>query len=70
MLMLMGYSDAFRAHSTEIFVLQMMIKNFLFYAFSEFVNDWAATKGPDEMTRVFGIVTVCGFATCLPMCKF
>ncbi|KAF2727458.1 MFS transporter-like protein [Polyplosphaeria fusca] len=62
--------DAFRAHSTEIFVLQMMLKNFLFYAFSEFVNEWTAEKGPAEVTRVFGIVTLCGFVSCIPMYVF
>ncbi|KAF2262884.1 MFS general substrate transporter [Lojkania enalia] len=62
--------DAFKKYSTEIFILQMMIKNFLFYAFSTFVNEWAASDGPDHMTRVFGIVTVCGFTTCVPMYMF
>ncbi|KAF2243389.1 serine/threonine kinase 16 [Trematosphaeria pertusa] len=58
--------DAFRKYSTEIFILQMMIKNFLFYAFSTFVNEFAA-EGPGHMCRVFGIVTICGFTTCVPM---
>ncbi|KAF2119088.1 major facilitator superfamily domain-containing protein [Lophiotrema nucula] len=62
--------DAFKKYSTEIFILQMMIKNFLFYAFSTFVNDWAAEKGPANMTRTFGIVTICGFTTCIPMYVF
>ncbi|KAF2463590.1 MFS general substrate transporter, partial [Lindgomyces ingoldianus] len=62
--------DAFKKYSTEIFILQMMIKNFLFYAFSTFINDWMAKKGPGNMCKVFGIVTLCGFTTCVPMCKF
>ncbi|KAF2178991.1 MFS general substrate transporter [Zopfia rhizophila CBS 207.26] len=62
--------DAFKKYSTEIFILQMMIKNFLFYAFSTFVNEWAAEKGPGEMCKVFGIVTLCGFTTCVPMYAF
>lgn len=48
----------------------MMIKNFVFYAFSTFINDFAAEKGPGHMCRVFGIVTLCGFTTCVPMCKY
>ncbi|KAJ4289662.1 hypothetical protein N0V90_010991 [Kalmusia sp. IMI 367209] len=45
--------DAFRPYATEIFILQMMIKNFLFYAFSTFINEFAAEKGPAHM-YVFG----------------
>ncbi|KAH7117720.1 major facilitator superfamily domain-containing protein [Dendryphion nanum] len=62
--------DAFKPHATSIFILQMMIKNFLFYAFSTFVNDFASKKGPGHMCRVFGTVTLVGFATCVPMCEF
>ncbi|KAF2280518.1 MFS general substrate transporter [Westerdykella ornata] len=62
--------DAFRPFSTQIFILQMMIKNFLFYAFSTFINEFAAERGPGHMCRVFGIVTVCGFSTCVPMYVF
>ena len=62
--------DAFRTQSTQIFILQMMIKNFLFYAFSTFVNEFVAEHGPGHMCRVFGTVTLCGFVTCIPMCKF
>ncbi|PSN67779.1 MFS general substrate transporter [Corynespora cassiicola Philippines] len=62
--------DAFKKYSTEIFILQMMIKNFLFYAFSTFVNEYAAEKGPGHMCRVWGIVTLCGFTTCVPMYIF
>jgi hypothetical protein len=63
------HRDAFKTHSTEIFILQMMIKNFVFYAFSTFINEYAATEGPGHMCRVFGIVTLCGFTTCVPMCE-
>lgn len=64
------FSDAFRPYATELFILQMMVKNFLFYAFSTFVNDFAAGPGgAAHMCQVWGIVTVCGFATCVPMCK-
>lgn len=67
--LLILHRDAFRKYSTEIFILQMMIKNFLFYSFSTFINDFAAKKGPGHMCKVFGIVTLCGFTTCIPMCK-
>ncbi|KAF2016396.1 MFS general substrate transporter [Aaosphaeria arxii CBS 175.79] len=62
--------DSFKSYSTEIFILQMMIKNFLFYAFSTFINEFAAKEGPGHMCRVFGIVTVCGFVSCIPMYMF
>lgn len=62
--------DAFKPHATSIFILQMMIKNFLFYGFSTFVNEFAAKEGPGHMCRVWGIVTLAGFATCIPMYVF
>lgn len=48
----------------------MMTKNFLFYAFSTFINNFAAEKGPGHMCRIFGTVTVVGFLTCVPMCEY
>lgn len=48
----------------------MMIKNFVFYAFSTFINEYAAKEGPGHMCKVFGIVTLCGFTTCVPMCEY
>ncbi|OAG10928.1 serine/threonine kinase 16 [Paraphaeosphaeria sporulosa] len=62
--------DAFRPYATEIFILQMMIKNFLFYAFSTFINEFVAAHGPANMAKVWGIITVCGFVTCVPMYMF
>jgi MFS family permease len=46
--------DAFRDMSNEIFIAGMVFKNFLFYGFSYFVNDWTARKGPAEVFYVFG----------------
>lgn len=66
----MDLSDAFRPYATEMFILQMMIKNFLFYAFSTFVNDFVAERGAAHMCKVWGIITVCGFVTCVPMYMF
>jgi hypothetical protein len=45
--------DAFRDISAEVFIMNMVFKNFLFYAFSYFVNDWTAKKGPAEVFYVF-----------------
>jgi MFS family permease len=48
--------DAFRDISAEIFIMNMVFKNFLFYAFSYFVNDWTATDGPAIVFYVFAAV--------------
>ncbi|KAJ4415147.1 hypothetical protein N0V82_007517 [Gnomoniopsis sp. IMI 355080] len=59
--------DSFPRQSTEVFILQMMLKNFLFYAFSNFINTWAATAGAGAVFRVFGIVSLALLALCIPM---
>ena len=46
-----------------------MVKNFLFYAFSTFINSWAAKSGAGEVFKTWGIVSLCLLATCIPMCK-
>jgi hypothetical protein len=46
--------DAYRDMSSEIFIMNMVFKNFLFYAFSYFVNDWTAKEGPAKVFYVFG----------------
>lgn len=46
--------DAFRDISAEVFIINMVVKNFLFYGFSYFVNDWTARAGPAEVFYVFG----------------
>lgn len=45
--------DSFRDISSEVFIMNMVFKNFLFYGFSYFVNDWTATKGPAIVFYVF-----------------
>ncbi|KAJ9139459.1 MFS general substrate transporter [Pleurostoma richardsiae] len=62
--------DAFPKQSTEIFVLQMMVKNFMFYGFSTFINTWATEKGAGNVFKTYGILSVCLFATCIPMYVF
>ncbi|KAH7026872.1 major facilitator superfamily domain-containing protein [Macrophomina phaseolina] len=62
--------DSYKEQATEIFILQMTAKNLLFYGFSTFVNTWVATDGPPEIFRVYGIVSLCIVATCIPMYVF
>lgn len=45
--------DAFRDISSEVFIVNMVFKNFLFYGFSYFVNDWTARDGPAIVFYVF-----------------
>jgi hypothetical protein len=45
--------DAFRDISAEVFIINMVFKNFLFYGFSYFVNDWTAKEGPAIVFYVF-----------------
>ncbi|KAA8618447.1 AraJ Arabinose efflux permease [Pyrenophora tritici-repentis] len=46
--------DAFRHLSSEMFIMNMVFKNFLFYGFSYFVNDWTASSGPSVVFNTFG----------------
>ncbi|EXJ53391.1 uncharacterized protein A1O5_13380 [Cladophialophora psammophila CBS 110553] len=50
--------DAFREDSNEIFILAMLFKNFLFYGYSYFVNNWVVEKGISQVMNVFGGVGV------------
>ncbi|KAK5031512.1 hypothetical protein LTR13_007840 [Exophiala sideris] len=52
--------DAFRRQSNEIFIMNMLFKNFMFYGLSIFVNDWVVGSGPEEVMFVFG-GTACAF---------
>ncbi|KAH7032350.1 major facilitator superfamily domain-containing protein [Macrophomina phaseolina] len=54
--------DAFRDMSSEIFIIGMVFKNFVFYGFSYFVNDWTADAGPAQVFYVMGGI---GFAIVL-----
>ncbi|KAJ5513438.1 hypothetical protein N7463_002990 [Penicillium fimorum] len=55
--------DAFRENSTEIFILLMTAKNFIFYGFSQVINTWAEEKGPSDVLKTFGIITLCLIGT-------
>ncbi|KAJ4549035.1 hypothetical protein HRR77_003914 [Exophiala dermatitidis] len=46
--------DSFRSQSNEIFVMNMLFKNFMFYGLSNFANDWVAANGPEQIMYVFG----------------
>ncbi|KAK5188362.1 hypothetical protein LTR96_011339 [Exophiala xenobiotica] len=50
-----GYGlDAFRDLSSEMFVAGIIYKNFLFYGFSNFVNNWLVTSGPGAVFYALG----------------
>jgi hypothetical protein len=46
--------DSFRHQSNEIFVMNMLFKNFMFYGLSNFANNWVADSGPEQIMFVFG----------------
>lgn len=46
--------DSFRSQANEIFVMNMLFKNFMFYGLSNFANPWVVSKGPEEIMWVFG----------------
>lgn len=54
--------DAYRDMSNEIFIMGMMFKNFLFYGWSYFINDWEAKSGP---LNQFGVWSAVAFALVL-----
>lgn len=55
--------DAYRDMSSEIFIAGMVFKNFLFYGFSYFVNDWTTAVGPAKVFYVFGGISFAMIAT-------
>lgn len=50
--------DAFRSISTETFIMNMLFKNFMFYALSNFANPWVISNGPEQIMYVFGGTTI------------
>lgn len=62
--------DSYRDMSNEIFIAAMVFKNFLFYGFSYFVNNWTAVKGTGEVFGVFGGVALAMTLTTIPMFIF
>jgi hypothetical protein len=49
--------DGFRHLSHEAFIAAMMVKNFLFYGYSTFMNNWTASAGPDVPFYTFAGIT-------------
>lgn len=49
--------DGFRDLSSEAFIAAMMFKNFVFYGYSTFINNWVGSVGPDTPFYIFGGVT-------------
>ncbi|KOS38860.1 hypothetical protein ACN38_g10301 [Penicillium nordicum] len=62
--------DAFREMSNEIFVANVMVKNFLFYGYSYFINDWITARGAATPFYVFGGVSAALIISTLPVYIF
>ncbi|KAF2099885.1 MFS general substrate transporter [Rhizodiscina lignyota] len=62
--------DAYREMSSEMFIANMMFKNFLFYGYSYFVNNWAAASGPGQVFYVWGGVSFALLLTTIPLYVF
>ena len=54
--------DAYRDASNEIFIMNMFLKNFLFYGISYVANDWVARDGP------FVVLAACGGSSVAIVC--
>lgn len=50
--------DAYREMSNEIFIISMVYKNFLFYGYSYFINNWEAAGGPTQQFYTWGGVAL------------
>jgi hypothetical protein len=46
--------DAYRDSSNEIFIMNMLYKNFFYFGMSHFVNNWVVESGPGPMFCVCG----------------
>ncbi|KAH6972741.1 major facilitator superfamily domain-containing protein [Ilyonectria sp. MPI-CAGE-AT-0026] len=58
--------DAYREVDVHIFVLSMSIKNFFFFGFSYFMNDWVAEWGPARVFQCIGGTMLALSATTIP----
>ncbi|KAK7206127.1 major facilitator superfamily domain-containing protein [Myxozyma melibiosi] len=50
--------DAYREFSVEVIIATMSLKNFIFYGFSYFFNNWVANSGPDIVFDVLGAIAI------------
>ncbi|KAJ5726904.1 hypothetical protein N7493_005931 [Penicillium malachiteum] len=62
--------DAFGSMRNEIFVANVMFKNFLFFGYSYFINDWILEDGPARPFYVFGGINAGLIVTALPVYLF
>jgi hypothetical protein len=62
--------DAYRSISMETFVAATTFKNFMFFGFSYFFNNWIAEDGPRRMFITCGSVAIAVLVTALPMYIF
>lgn len=62
--------DAFPEMGDDVFVAMIIFKNFLFYGFSWFVNNWIASSGPAHVYYVFGGLAFAMTATTFVMFFF
>ncbi|KIW49206.1 hypothetical protein PV05_10905 [Exophiala xenobiotica] len=49
--------DAYRQHSTELFIMNMVFKNFFFYGLTNYVINWWATDGALDMAGTMAGIT-------------
>ncbi|KAJ5385549.1 MFS general substrate transporter [Penicillium concentricum] len=59
--------DAMREHSTEIFIMNMVFKNFFFYGISDYGIDWLMTQGVSSMSNVMAGISAGLILTSVPM---
>ncbi|EXJ57744.1 uncharacterized protein A1O5_12534 [Cladophialophora psammophila CBS 110553] len=55
--------DAYRNVSIEVFVVSMSVKNFMFFGFSFFLNEWLAKWGPEKVFNTIGGISLAFCAT-------
>ncbi|KAH7161031.1 major facilitator superfamily domain-containing protein [Dactylonectria macrodidyma] len=59
--------DAYRAISVEIFIATMIVKNFVLYGFSYFINDWIVRWGPAKMFYAIAGIQLALCLTTVPL---
>ena len=59
--------DAYRQYSMETFVAAVTFKNFMFFGFSYFFNNWIASAGARIMFITCGSVGIGVLLTAIPM---
>src|SRR5690606_21985176 len=59
--------DGYQAISVEVFIIGMIFKNFLFFGFTFFINDWIASCGPARMFNCIAGIQLGICALTIPM---